>query len=78
MRGRLDVGQIELGDLADRFEDRVQLAAEAVQLLLAERQVRQPGDVLDLFLVIAIPPRILPDRPKAPSGALGDFGSRKV
>ena len=48
VRGRLDAVQIELGDLADRLEDRVQLRAEALDLLVGQRKPRQPRDVQNL------------------------------
>ena len=45
MGGRLDVLEVELGDLADRLEDRVQLRTEALDLLVAQREPRQARDV---------------------------------
>jgi hypothetical protein len=43
--GRLHVVQIELGDDADRVQDRVQLALERLDLVLCQRQPRQPRDM---------------------------------
>ena len=45
VRGRLDVREVELAHLADRFEDRVQLRPEAVDLLVGQREPREPRDV---------------------------------
>ena len=45
MRRRLDVGEVELGDLGDRLEDRAQLLREALDLLLAQLEPREPRDV---------------------------------
>ncbi len=49
MRGRLDALQVELGNLADGLEDRAQLRAETLDLLLRQREARQAGDVQDLI-----------------------------
>src|SRR5207244_5179899 len=49
VRRRLDVREVELGNLADGLQDRAQLLAEALDLLLGEREPRQPRDVEHLF-----------------------------
>ena len=68
MRRRLDTLQVELRDLADRLEDRAQLRAEALDLLVRQREPSQPGYVQHLIAC----DRHEPDPPKmkrAPSGA---------
>ena len=40
--------EVELGDDADRLEDRAELAREALDLLLCEREPREPRDVQHL------------------------------
>ena len=45
---RLDARQVELGDLADRLEDRVQLLGEPLELVLGELEPREPRDVQHL------------------------------
>ena len=45
MRGRRDVGEVELGDDADRVEDRAELLGEALDLLVGQREAREPRDV---------------------------------
>ena len=43
VRGRRHVREVELGDDADRVEDLVELAGEALDLLLGQRQPREPA-----------------------------------
>ena len=45
MRRRRHVGEVELGDDADRVEDRAELLGEALDLLVGQRQPREPRDV---------------------------------
>ena len=45
MRGRRHVGEVELGDDADRIEDRSELLGEALDLLVGQREPRKPCDV---------------------------------
>ena len=45
MGGRRHVGEIELGDDADRIEDRPELLGEALDLLVGQREPREPRDV---------------------------------
>src|SRR5207244_9024340 len=47
-RGR-DFLEVELGDLADRLENRAQLLAKALDLLVRQRQPREPRDVEHLL-----------------------------
>ena len=49
VRGRRHVGEVELRDLRDGVEDRGQLLAETVDLLLGQVEVRKLRDVQDLF-----------------------------
>src|SRR6266550_8353025 len=49
VRGRLDAREVELAHLADCFEDRVQLRSEAVDLVVAQGEPRQPRDVQHLI-----------------------------
>ena len=49
MRGRRDLLEIELGDDADRVQDLVELAREALDLLGGERKPREPRNVLHVF-----------------------------
>src|SRR5262249_17784602 len=42
VRGRLDTRQVQLAHLADRLEDRAQLLLEPRNLLLGQREPRQP------------------------------------
>src|SRR5262249_39936361 len=49
MGGRLDVREIELRHLADGIEDRAQLLLEALDLLVGQRQPREPRDMQYLF-----------------------------
>src|SRR5215471_5291957 len=51
MRGRRHVVEIELRHLRDRLEDRVQLRAEAVDLVVGEREPGEPRDVEHLFAI---------------------------
>ena len=48
MRRRLDVGEVELGDLADRLEDRAELLLHALDLPLGYLEARQARDVQDV------------------------------
>src|SRR5437867_5901865 len=49
MRRRLDVRKVELRDLADGLENRAQLLLEAGDLLVRQRQPREPRDVQHLI-----------------------------
>src|SRR5687767_10507015 len=49
MRGRRHVGEVELGDLRDGVEDRVQLIAETLDLLVREVEMCERRDVENLF-----------------------------
>ena len=49
MRRRLDVGEVELGDLADGLEDRAELLPHALDLVLGDLEARQPRDVQHVF-----------------------------
>ena len=51
MRGRRHVGEVELGDLRDRVEDRVELLPEALDLVLAQLEARELRDVQHLLSV---------------------------
>jgi len=48
MQCRLHVREVELGHLPDRLEDRVELACEPIELLLGQREARQPRHVHNL------------------------------
>ena len=54
MRRRRHVREIELGDDADRVEDRAELLGEPLDLLVRQRQPREPRDVQTSSLDIAI------------------------
>ncbi len=45
MGGRRHVGEIELGDDADRIEDRSELLGEALDLLVGQGEPRKPCDM---------------------------------
>ena len=45
MRGRRHVGEVELGDDADRVEDRAELLDEAHDFLVGQREPRKPRHV---------------------------------
>ena len=49
MRRRLDVGEIELGDLADGLEDRAELLLDARDLGLGYLEARESRHVQDVF-----------------------------
>jgi hypothetical protein len=49
MRRGLDIREVELADLSDGFEDRAQLVADAVDLLVRNFQSRELCDVEDVF-----------------------------
>src|SRR5436309_7219720 len=49
MRGRLNVGEVELGHLPDGLEDRAQLLAEALDFLLRQLEPRKGGHMKDFF-----------------------------
>ena len=49
MRGRRDVGEIELGHLRDRVEDRAELVRQALDLVLGEVEAREPRHVEHLI-----------------------------
>ena len=65
MRRRLDVGEVELGDLADGLEDRAELLLDARDLRLGYLEARESRHVQDVFatdghgvsLVIAVRPQ---------------------
>ena len=48
VRGRLDVVEVELGDLLDLVEDLRELAAEALDLVVGQLEAGEAGDVQDL------------------------------
>ena len=45
MRGRRHVGEVELGDLPDRVEDRAELPRQPLDLVVRQVEPGQPGDV---------------------------------
>ena len=78
MRGRRHVGEVELGDLAHRGEDVVQLRAEPLDLVVAQLEAGQPGDVeqlLALMFAIAEDPS---RNGRAPAGAPSQPWFRQV
>jgi hypothetical protein len=54
MRRRRNVGEIELGDDADGVEDRAELLRETLDLLVGQREPREPRDVEHFVFDIAI------------------------
>ena len=49
MRGRRDVGEVELGHLRDGVEDRPELARQPLDLVLGEVEAREPRHVKHLI-----------------------------
>jgi hypothetical protein len=49
VRRRLDVGEIELGHLAHRVEDRSELLAHVVDLALGNLEARQAGHMQNVL-----------------------------
>ena len=62
MRGRRHALEVEFGHLPDRLEDRAQLPAEPLDLLVRQRQPRELRDVQHLVLSMISMRRILPKR----------------
>src|ERR1700736_619705 len=79
VRRRLDLAQIELRNLADRLQNRVQLPAEPPELLLGQLEPGEPGYVHNLCSIdrhLPILPRGQKKRP--PFGGRFGFRFRKV
>src|SRR6266511_506602 len=68
MSGRRHVGQVELRDLRDGLEDRRQLLPEALDLVLAQLEAREPRHVQHL---VPRDPRHLADPPRDCAGLAG-------
>ena len=49
MRGRLDLREIELADLADGLEDRAELLLDPAQLVGGKLEAREARDMDDVF-----------------------------
>src|SRR5262249_47119342 len=50
VRGRLDIREVQLAHLPDRVEDGGKLRPEALDLVVRQREPRQPRDVPNLLL----------------------------
>jgi hypothetical protein len=73
MGGRRNVREVELGHLRDGVEDVVELPFEPLDLVLAQLEAREVGDVQQLF---AVDVRLSLDPPKKKgplAGALSTF-----
>src|SRR5581483_7017631 len=71
VRRRLDSREVELGDFSDRLQDRGQLLAHPLELLVGQLQPRQPRHVDDVFSRYRPLVTILAERNGPLSGPVG-------